>query len=64
MYCRRSCLVSLLAAAFVVVALPTRAADTAEPVLVFAAVSLTNALDEIGTRPSLTYLKKVVREHA
>jgi molybdate transport system substrate-binding protein len=39
----------LLAAAFVVVALPTRAADTAEPVLVFAAVSLTNALDEIGT---------------
>jgi molybdate transport system substrate-binding protein len=37
-----------LLAAFVVVALPTRAVDTAEPVLVFAAVSLSNALDEIG----------------
>ena len=23
-----------------------------------------DVLDEIGTRPSLTYLKKVVREHA
>jgi len=49
MYNRRSVLVLVsLIAAVAAIALPARAADSSQPVLVYAAASLTNALDEVG----------------